>query len=127
MSERYRFTVDRARWLNGHTMHGEDSYLHRTSDGLMCCLGHLAKSCGIDEAAMLNIETVASLAHYTNLPEPLKFLTYRQNGEWRDTTPATCLMHINDDAGLSYETREAHLTTEFALHGIEVVFVGEYA
>lgn len=127
----HSFTIDRARWLNGRTMYGENSYLLRVSDRLMCCLGFMAESCGVNTGSMEDVETVSCIANDldTRLPNELQFLV-TTGGEpgyaWRDSHAAIELMKVNDDANLTPEEREERLISIFRSHGVEVRFVGSY-
>jgi hypothetical protein len=124
-----KFTIDRKTWLRGE---GEDdSALLREYDNKMCCLGGIARQCGITgivgELSPAGVEE----DQWDKFPEPLRPLkkphtlkgvplankTYNDNSDL-----ATDMMKVNDDEGISDEEREAKLKELCAPHGIELEF-----
>lgn len=112
-----QLVIDRARWLRGEGY--EDSYLLRSEDETMCCLGFFALACGLGRAGLSDVK------------EPLD-LTSRRRTVWSKKAPWLFdgdsdigrLMSSNDNAGIKAHTRERRIAKIFAKHGWRVKFVG---
>ena len=103
-----RFEVKRSNWLRGE---GDmDSYLLRAKDGKMCCLGFLGRSCGWSDDALKDRRTPVVFGFVPDFPDAL------------DLRALDAAMHLNDNASITDQEREAELVKLFAQHGIEVVF-----
>ena len=128
-NESHRLTIQRWKWLRGEG--GTTSYLLRRRDRMMCCLGFLGRSCGLQDAEILGEGTPVNI----NVPceaDRWAWLTGDDGNTLTDD--ATKIMHINDyniiDSHMRKESyspkseadREAKLTEIFAQHGIEAVF-----
>lgn len=114
MSERHGFTVDRATWARG----GEfNTRLINRLNGRKCCLGFLGESLGIDPSCLIDRPYP-----YQNDPRWPDWM-FEQNPRLHELNK-TGLAAINDDKGLPEPEREAKLTEEFALLGVDVEFVG---
>ena len=54
--------IQRSKWLHGET--AKDSYLIRTGDGKMCCVGFMCIARGIDRRQLEDINTVDAIPNY---------------------------------------------------------------
>jgi len=126
-----KFTVERSKWLRG--IGSEHSFLLRSTDGKMCCLGFLGLACGLDPERITNIDSPNGIPVSSSE-------TARK--EWSKTVPeaeglfreyvkdnsVVCeqLMETNDmetNDSVDESHREKALTKLFAEIGIEVKFV----
>ena len=122
-----KLVIDRKTWIRGdRECH---SYLLRPSDKHRCCLGFLAKECGIPDHATMGKSSFGAMnfcrQDYAKLL-PDFLLDIRGN----NTPMAHKLMQAQDanieDTLLSFHSeaeRENWLKAEFAIHGIEVEFI----
>lgn len=108
-----QFTIDRRNW-------GMRALLNK--NGTMCCLGHLAKACGLPDAS-LRTDDGDSLAlprsHFADAGYPAKFA--RNNFDVQHLAA-----EINDNDNMSRPEKEQRITTLFKAHGIKVKFVGKF-
>lgn len=105
-------TINRRLWYRGKG--GEHSKLLRESDGMMCCLGFLARRCGVTKKAMAGLCEPEQLENVDRgrLPGPTE-------DDWND------FVRTNDSVAITEEQREEKLTALFRDElGIEVRFVG---
>lgn len=126
--------IDRDKWLRGEG--GWRSYLHRRTDGKMCCLGIHAVSCGIHPHTLIRKASLANLASYCSRD----LLTNKFGGllvfgsSVTNSNTAEYLMNINDaeigtrvlDTELimeSEEYREKLIAEGFAKIGITVRYI----
>jgi hypothetical protein len=115
-----KLVIDRAKWLRGKDALN-DSYLLRPDDGKMCCLGFYAESCGFSLDDLYGKTYPSLLITDGLIPEALRWLV---TDLYEDTTAGLSLAQLNDDDQLDEPTREERVAEKFALHGIEVEFVG---
>src|ERR1700722_8373439 len=102
-----QFTVDRKMWNRApsETPHKISALL--LNDGSRCCLGHLAKACGVPDKLMLNVAMPYTLldldaTEHAKLPKELDVFT------------ANVLANINDNSGIDDDERERRITEKFA-------------
>lgn len=126
---KHEFTVNRKTWVHGT----EDSYERLPKSGLliddgrMCCLGHLARSCGVKpddirgkampDDIYIYDDTIknASLKKFQELTT-----TVKDRNDMSRTVEK--LAHINDYDGLPLDKRQKMLTSLFKRIGIKVQF-----
>jgi len=114
-----KLTIKRSEWLRG--IGAPRSYLVRTSDNKMCCLGFLGCQVGLSSEEMANHRSPADLP---TAAWPDGFVEPYSAGESQYVNlGCRPLMEINDNRILSEEERESQLTQEFKKFGIEVEFV----
>jgi len=115
-----KLVIDRQRWLRGE----EDSFLLRSDDNKMCCLGFYSLALGLKEVDILDVAC----------PNEVDFLSAGQEyPDWIYKNVAmrvdhsddiNKLMRYNDDVYIPSEVREEKIRETFAKHGVEVEFVG---
>lgn len=108
-----KLVIKRSKWLRGDD---SESYLLRESDNKMCCLGFLARKCGLAPKEIRG--------HMT--PEDTystKFPTSIVDKSTANTRTCGTLMTINDDPDLTDAERERKLTALFKRIKIGVRFV----
>ena len=115
-----RFTVKRSEWLRGLGVDedgGANGACLLDYSGKRCCVGFLAKECGIDDEYARNepILSTATSGCSMNEEKPLKELCTTMNADG--------IYKTNDDDSISDPAREALLTSKFAALGIAVEFV----
>lgn len=113
-----KYTIDRNTWYRGKSHEG--SSLLR-SDGLMCCLGQMAKQMGYSKEELeYRVEPRSLLrAGIDN-----KFPSYLINEYQRQTDTCCRMMDINDCPLTSDEQREQRLIEIAAANGDELEFIG---
>jgi hypothetical protein len=114
------FNVDRGMWLCGYTIQHKMDLLSklRNREGRMCCLGHLAKACGISDDALRGralVESVPLWARGTNDPRWLILL---------ENTDVVDDIMVQNDEPLSQRVRERELKKSFRKLGIAITFSG---
>jgi hypothetical protein len=126
------FVIDRSKWLRGKGP--TDSYLLRSSDGKMCCLGFFSLACGLTQDQIKDVQAPKQLIGLDSGGHHINLLS-RTDGFWLmqsddnihtpDThTPDTCrLMEDNDNRMISEQEREEKITRLFAANGVTVKFV----
>jgi hypothetical protein len=122
--------IERSKWLRGEGWN--ESYLLRSADNKMCCLGFFGLACGLEPERIKDVASPEDIpigydashreewARFASEAEGL-FFEY----EGCSTLSETCmnLMDINDNQNLSEAIRERDLIDFFAEIGVEVVFV----
>lgn len=125
-----KFQVSRKMWLHGEGATG--SYLLRSTDGLMCCLGFRALACGMTPDQIRDVKAPNNaLELYPDTKEKwLKFI--RIDGRMRPSIECNIIMRINDRRAIvdyhdlpdySEQDRETDLIQAFARLGDEIEFV----
>ncbi len=105
--------IDREQWIRGE---GSDvSYLLRSSDGMMCCLGFSALQCGWEKCEINNTPSPNS-AGWKDLTEKDGYVT-------ANVLNIRKMMNVNDDEVKGNELREIELIRLAKLQGWEFVFV----
>lgn len=97
-------------WLRGED--SSDSFLLRPSDSKMCCLGFLARECGLTETEIYDRNDFSEV-RCTNLMEQIRNSQHQ------------LFISINDNPTIEDEERKQELTRLFKLYNIEVEFVEE--
>lgn len=109
-----KFTVDRKTWYRGRG--GSGSRLLR-KDGMMCCLGHIGKQCGLKEKDLLNF-TSPSRTQKNRSKWPTKLLTPTMNSH-------ICMkmMRVNDEIHNNSKRREDELKKLAVEANFELEFI----
>ena len=112
-TKRIKFTVDRARWVNGSTSDHMGNSALLNEEGNMCCVGFLALACGLTEK-QINLE-----------PAFICVSQSAQRGRKRviDAVEESDVYVTNDDHG-NARSRERKLTRLFRKIGVDVKFTG---
>jgi hypothetical protein len=134
-----KLTIDRAKWGRGT---GKGRLLR---DGKMCCLGFLARECGLGPKSISGVEVPSDLGRYdkntdTTTPRKVRrhqdvwntlLVKIKPREPFKDAMKCgdaeAVLVTINDSTDLTPARRERLLTKEFAKIGVEVTFIGEQA
>lgn len=103
--------IVRSRWLRGDK---NNSFLLRSSDKKMCCMGFLAKELGASDEEILNKQL---LSHCTEHPT---FWDWERGIGYQ---PLSDVYGTNDAPDLQDTEREAILTEKFRAFGINITFV----
>lgn len=93
-----KFTIDRRTWIRGNS---EESALLR-NDGCQCCMGQIARQCGVSDSQLLELSYISSLPVMSEVAWLLKRL--REECDWVDLA-----YEINDSGDLSDPARESQL------------------
>lgn len=110
-----KFTVERATWMRGA---GTSTLL--STGGCRCCLGFVAKQCGISDAYLLRKATPPSLSKENRKLLPQWLFTEDSFFSSEDGLNA---MEINDSYVYSDAEREEKLKEIFTKHGDEIEFI----
>lgn len=133
MKTKMSFQINRKRWVRGCGIEVMDKYGSTSllnENGNMCCLGFLAKKCGLKNEDIMGIDDplglVNSYEDNNNILEKIKdtpyiYLLDKDLNEHSEI--GVKLMQINDRQKDS-ETREQDLADAFKTIGIQVKFVG---
>jgi hypothetical protein len=109
------FVVQRSKWLRG--AFGEASTL-LNAQGRSCCLGFVARQCGVADERMLNKHRPSDTRETDRLGGVLVKLT-----DGTDTALTRTAMAINDSGVFNDPEREAQLTQLFKRAGYTLRFV----
>jgi hypothetical protein len=138
--ELLNLVIDRAKWGRGDS----DGMLLNPETGKMCCLGFLARECGLAARTIESQGVPSSLATWRD-DEMIPHKVRRHQDVWnavqskikprlpfkgadaKSEDMEDLLAAINDTAALTTARRERLLTKEFAKVGVKVTFVGEQA
>ena len=121
------FTVNRKTWIRGDNL---NSYLLRSDDNKMCCLGFFCLASGLTEDQIRNItEPNALFQHELNkLPEHFSDINYYESVVEINDLPENKFSQYFGEPffhPLAIEPkREQALTEQFALLGIKINFTG---
>jgi hypothetical protein len=105
------FTIYRDHWLHGEG--SQESFLLRSGDEKMCCIGFYGRACGVSRDELLGMKSPDDLCH---LPNEMKWLNRRR--------PFNALVRINDSPA-DDSLREQKIAFIFATRGIRVIFTDE--
>ncbi len=110
-----KFVVDRRTWYRGF---GRDESMLLREDGKRCCIGFVAKQCGVADAYIENIGAISVLnpEDRAKFPIWMKTTSKMQNGTLQEA------YIINDDKYMDDVEREQRLKALFAKYGDEIVF-----
>lgn len=129
-----KLIIDRKTWIRGE---GEKySFMYRSADQHMCCLGFMADQCGLSKNRMSDVDSPCSVDIDPFILKTNFSLLLNNNNHFNSQL-AEKLMAINDlelnnihDANLanlpvlkSEEEREKMLIEQFAGHNIYVEFI----
>ena len=132
----HSFTVKRSRWVNGSNNNsagnctaGDSLLLNK--EGNMCCLGFLAKSCGLSDKTIKDhggpdslLDTISPRLKKKALKTPLAKLAEVHNGDdYFNTEICDQLITTNDTNSIDSKKREAELKKQFAKIKVNVKFV----
>lgn len=112
--DKTEFTIKRSKWLRGED---GDSFLLRSTDGKMCCLGQIANQCRVAKAHLKDRGTPAQVG--TSIAGKIKDFVMEGN----NTPLSYDAMKINDDEEITDKVREKRLISLFKKHGITLTFV----
>lgn len=116
-----KFTVDRATWARG------DANFSRllTYAGNRCCLGFMAKQCGVPDSVILDVRSPSGLDASDQQLLPKWLLDVDAERAQAGNSPNCYLaMEANDHNQLSDQEREKKLKEIFAQNGDEIEFIG---
>lgn len=116
-----KFTINRKRWQRGKGW--KQSALYLEDNRKMCCLGQVARQCGIPVKAIKEEDALAQIEEASERAKLPKWLTRKSRGQVFNTHACGNAMNINDSEELSDAEREAKLTALFAKHGDELEFI----
>lgn len=109
--------ISRKKWARGQIKkYGDSSLLN--DKGNMCCLGFVAKSCGVPLNTLKGIASYATLIKGSRKLLPKKLRPF-QNG-W-DNTLTTILIGVNDNK-ISAKLREQRIIELFKEANIQIRF-----
>lgn len=120
------FKITRSKWRCGGDSQvrgrklGKGNTQLLNEQGYMCCLGQVARQCGIGSKAILNVATPTdvSVKRLPHLIYKVKHIVYRDNSEL-----AQDAMEINDNEGTTVARKEKLLIALFKKHGHKLTFV----
>lgn len=115
------YTIDRKKWLRGELTLNGGSYLLRSADGLMCCLGQMIEQAGANRRTLKGRAEPEDVArcHFDNKLRKLLIDPEKQ----RTSQLALSAMRINDEEGFDDGEREQFLVDLFATAGIKLRFI----
>lgn len=111
-----KYIIDRTKWLRGEGSY--DSYLLRSSDGKMCCLGQVSMQCGVMQDDLGGVSAPLLLADAQRILLPSWLFDGGSHSE-----DATLAMTENDDLDEDDGLREEILKGIFADHGDQLEFI----
>lgn len=124
--------IKRSKWIRG-VSHVEKvySYLLRSSDGKMCCLGFYLRSCGLSAEDIRGVSSPQqangnTMNYPKDNPKIPKWLLGEKPtpGDYRNNSEAgKKLMDINDATSLGEIEREEEIKKRFAEHGVNITFI----
>ena len=115
-----KYIIDRKRWQRGRG--AAESGLYLPENRKMCCLGQVAKQCGVSLKAMSMCGAPSSLKNESILKLP-KWLYHKKGRALVDSAACGKAMQANDSEYVTDAGREKTLTALFAKHGDELVFI----
>ena len=122
-----KLIIDRTKWLRGE----DDSYLLRSRDNKMCCLGFYCLACGILEEDIIGkAEPVELINEEKFSHEKIKNLIILEYEEGVDLEDLDCdnsnvcdqLMSSNDNRKITENEREEEIAGLFASIDVDVEF-----
>jgi len=118
-----KLIIDRRRWLRGEGEDNERSFLYRSSDKKMCCLGFYCRAIGYSIADIRDVSTPVYAGSNSNYEEEIPAALKPLIDKGWDTALSSRLMCENDDQGLTLEVRENRIRDGFKEMGVEVEFI----
>lgn len=113
-----KLAINRNRWIRGEG--GRVSYLYRSSDKKMCCLGFYCLAIGIKIDQMRDIRSPYELARSSRRAAEIVPLWLSE----RFSEDTQALIEANDDEELPDAEKEILIKDIFAQHGVKVEFKG---
>lgn len=110
--------ISRKRWCRGG---GGNSAL-RNKTGQSCCLGFVARACGVRTPTNSNVFSDLPMKDWDLLPEPLR-PTPNDWGGKVNTELHRELVSVNDDDDVKGRAREERIRDLLAQAGVRVTFV----
>lgn len=124
-------TIDRSKWRCGGD--GDDlqekfglTSLRDSLNGMQCCLGFDALSCGLTESHINNIGSPVGLKLMRVASNILALRIPHLLDDNNNSSFAQKAMKINDSYDISNKKRESKLIKHYATIGVKVEFIGEY-
>jgi hypothetical protein len=114
-----KLIIDRERWLRGEG--ADESYLLRSRDSKMCCLGFFGLACNLTENQIIN-ECMPNAFSLSQVSWNQDWL-FDQNNRRALSQETKSLLIINDTVNLNSDERERRIKEIFARHNVEVEFV----
>ena len=121
-----KIIIDRKIWLHGEKDLPIGSWLHRSLDGKMCCIGIYLNQCKISKKDLSDMSDATSLVEVgIKLPKQVEWLVrtdgYPSGSIYNSNTKdAGHLMTVNDTTA-----NEKRIKRMFAKHDVEIKFVGK--
>ncbi len=116
-----KFTINRKKWLRGI---GAFSYLRRSADGKMCCVGQVCRQLGVPSVRLTGEFAVRDLLYEHGYDDRLTPLTRKSEGAAVERKWVKKAYEINDDDCIGDAERERKLTALANRNGHTFVFVG---
>ncbi len=121
-----KVTVHESNWYRGRG--GDESrlllagsYNNDSHEGKMCCIGFLARACGVEDQEMLDVPATDGL---DNVPEGMGWMVeYGSEGECMSSDEANRIYAMNDRDDISDVERKSELKRLLAAHGVDMEFV----
>lgn len=110
-----KLIIDRSKWLRGDEK--GTSYLLRSSDNKMCCLGFLCIALGAKEEDIRQVEMPDQMDRSIKIPDYLNH-PFRTIGKFPRSAA-----DLNDDRSIYDKERERKLIALFAEQNIQLEFV----
>ncbi len=117
-----KFVIDRNKWLRGEG--APRSFLLRSDDQKMCCLGIFLKALGATDESLCNTQTPADMpCNRSVIPDWMFRANTLLHEHPQNAEELYRLMETNDDLNLSDYERELAIEQFFVSKGIDVEFV----
>lgn len=121
-----KLTIDRKVWLRGEGDADDpnfDTRLLRASDGKRCCVGIYLSALGVSDEALRDEREACNLG-MKQVPKAARWLVRDGDGCTDNSQAGMDLYDINDSKEHRGAIRERKVAKAFAVHGVEVEFVG---
>lgn len=118
-----KLVIDRTKWARGG---GEDeaSFLLRTEDNKMCCLGFYCLAQGVSQSVIANVFSPGAVCvDDSDFFENLKKLVRIKTDGPHNNDICNKMMEVNDVSSFGDDVRETKLTKLFEKIDIDVEFV----
>lgn len=116
--------IDKSIWLRGEG--NEKSFLLRSADNKMCCVGIYMKSCGFTTKELKDngaVEDVEGYITYDTKGDPEKRFKQAKCNWLQNRSTVSDLYETNDNEEISEAEREEQIIEGFAKNGVKVTFV----
>lgn len=125
-----KFTIDRRTWYRGRKNSAliiNNPQVKPEFQGYSCCLGHIAKQCGIPDNTLKGIATPKSLRGLVSLDSEFmdKLTDYKvmPYGTMMNSPTCSSMMEVNDNRVIEDKNREAELIFLAAKLGWTLEFI----